>query len=52
MEAAYYDDPEIVTILLEAGADTTLKNQDEETAYLVIEDEPIREIFHRYGIFN
>ena len=52
MYAAYYDDPEAVEILLAAGAKTDIKDEDDETAYDKIEDQRIRDLFHRYGVFK
>lgn len=52
MEAAYYDDVIVVELLLKAGAKTDLKNGDGKSAYQLIEDSGVREIFHRYGVFN
>ena len=52
MYAAYYDDPEAVEVLLKAGAETDIKDEDGKTAYDMIEDQSIRDIFHRYGVFR
>ncbi len=52
MQAAYYGDKKVLELLLNAGADSSLKNEDGKTAFQMSDSEEIRSIFNRYGIFN
>lgn len=52
INASYYENVEIVQILLEAGADPNLKDDDGETAMMKTDSEEIKKLLKKYGAKN
>lgn len=49
MNAVEEDNFEVVKVLLEAGADPNLKDEDDESALSLASEEKIEEILNAYG---